>query len=506
MKNTETIFFKAQDGVILNGIMYKNTNKTAKIIISVHGMATNCIKKRDEIIAKKANEINIDFLAFNNRGHDLVNYIKKESEEKPELAGTAYEEIAESYEDIVGAINYAIEQGYKEIYIIGHSLGCTKTIYTYNKLIEENEKGILEKIKGIILLSLVDIPLAIQVYLKDDFPVMVTYAKNMKREKMENQLMPAESFIHPISVKTFLRYAIENKDIDFAKFSDKNYNFEELNNIKVPLFMRWGNQRELIIQEADKLCEQLKGKIKNDKLDIGYIDGADHSYTGKEEAPEFMKAEVESFIEGLYEDQKQGEKVKVTCTKSNEGFATAGGVQYVACAGNFKDAGLEYTGALKVLQMIFSYEYLWIQIRVKGGAYGCMCSFSDQGDSMFVTYRDPNLSESYKVYDEAADYVADFDADDRDMKKYIIGTNGSMDMPMEAVDMGARSFHAYFLGKTEADLQKVRDQVLSCTQEDIRALAPIVKAVVEAGNRCCIGNEEKIDQNKEYFDEVKHVL
>ena len=111
------------------------------------------------------------------------------------------------------------------------------------------------------------------------------------------------------------------------------------------------------------------------------------------------------------------------------------------------------------------------------------CAVSQiRGDSMFVTYRDPNLSESYKVYDEAADYVADFDADDRDMKKYIIGTIGSMDMPMEAVDIGgARSFHAYFLGKTEADLQKVRDQVLSCTQEDIRALAPIVKAVVEAG-------------------------
>ena len=115
----------------------------------------------------------------------------------------------------------------------------------------------------------------------------------MKREKMENQLMPEESFIHPISVKTFLRYAIENKDIDFAKFSDKNYNFEELNNIKVPLFMRWGNQRELIIQEADKLCEQLKGKIKNDKLDIGYIDGADHSYTGKEE---ILANEIQNFF------------------------------------------------------------------------------------------------------------------------------------------------------------------------------------------------------------------
>ena len=174
MKNVETIFLKAQDGVILNGIIYKSTNKTSKIIISVHGMATNCIKKRDEKIAEKANKIDIDFLAFNNRGHDIINYIKKEDKEKSELAGTAYEEISESYEDIIGAINYATERGYKEIYIMGHSLGCTKTIYTYNKLIEENNKEILDQIKGIILLSLVDIPLAFQIYLKENFPAMVT--------------------------------------------------------------------------------------------------------------------------------------------------------------------------------------------------------------------------------------------------------------------------------------------------------------------------------------------
>ncbi len=125
--------------------------------------------------------------------------------------------------------------------------------------------------------------------------------------------------------------------------------------------------------------------------------------------------------------------------------------------------------------------------------------FLDQGDSMFVTYRDPNLSESYKVYDEAASYVENFDADDRDMKKYIIGTIGSMDMPMEAVDMGARTFSCIFLGKTKLIFRRSRDQVLSCTQEDIRALAPIVKAVVEAGNRCYTGNKEKMDQNKRIF-------
>lgn len=293
--NIKTIFFKATDGVDLKGIIYKSQNSTQKILISIHGMATNCIKQRDEKIAEKLNEINIDLMAFNNRGHDLVNYIKKENNEKQELAGTSYEEISECYEDILGAINYAIQNNYNEIYLMGHSLGSTKTIYAYNKMLKENE-DIIEKIKGVILLSLVDIPTATKIYLQDNFAPMVTYAKNMKKEGMENGLMPEKSFIHPISIKTFLRYAIENKDIDFAKFSDNTYKFEEINNIKVPLFMRWGNVRELILQNVDELCNSLKTKINNSQLNIGYIDGANHSYDGKEE---ILANEIKKFIEHI---------------------------------------------------------------------------------------------------------------------------------------------------------------------------------------------------------------
>lgn len=288
----ETIFFKATDGVHLKGIIYKSKNNTKKILISVHGMATNIIKKRDEIISKKISELDIDFFAFNNRGHDLINYIKKEKKEKNELAGTSYEEVSECYEDILGAINYAIENNYNEIYLMGHSLGATKTIYAYNKFLKKN-KEIIDNIKGIMLLSLVDIPVTTRIYLQDNFPVMVTYAKNMKKEGMENQLMPEKSFIHPISIKTFLRYAVENEDINFARFSDDTYKFEELNNIKVPLFMRWGNDKELILQKADELCNFLKTKINNPKLDIGYIEGANHSYSEKEE---ILANEIVKFI------------------------------------------------------------------------------------------------------------------------------------------------------------------------------------------------------------------
>ena len=293
--NMQTTFFRATDGAELKGIIYNSSNNTEKILISIHGMATNCIKQRDEKIAEKLNELNIDFLAFNNRGHDLISYIKKADKEKEELAGTSYEEISECYEDILGAINYAIQKGYSEIYLMGHSLGSTKIVYAYNKFLKENKK-IVDKIKGIVLLSLVDIPMAIRIYLQDDFPSMITYAKNMKKEGMENQLMPEESFIHPISVKTFLRYAIENEDINFARFSDNSYDFKELNNIKVPLFMRWGNNKELILQTANQLCDFLKSKVLNSKLDIGYIEGANHNYFGKEE---ILAKEITEFIKNI---------------------------------------------------------------------------------------------------------------------------------------------------------------------------------------------------------------
>ena len=270
----ELINFMATDGVNLEGILYKaSSNISEKIILSVHGMTSNCFKKRDIEIAKKANEKGIDYFAFNNRGSEIVKYIEKETEGQPakELAGTAYEDVLEGYEDIVGAIIKLKELGYKNIYLQGHSLGCTKIVYTYNELINNDETEILENIKGVILLSLVDIPMALKVYLRDNF----------KHENKIYEMMPRESFIHPISVKSFLRYARDNKDIDFANYGKDN-ELEKLNNIQVPLFMSWGNDNEMIIQQADELSTMVNNIITNENKNIDYIDGANHSYTGKE--------------------------------------------------------------------------------------------------------------------------------------------------------------------------------------------------------------------------------
>lgn len=281
----ERIDFLATDGINLNGFIYKadTSSNSKKVILAVHGMSSNCFKKRDEIIAKKMNENGIDYFCFNNRGSELVKYIRKNINGKKEkhLGGTTYEDVLEGYEDIVGAILKLEELGYKEIYLQGHSLGCTKIVYTYNELKEEEDKN-LENIKGVILLSLIDIPSTLKIYLRDKFDTYLNLAEEKEKAGLKKELMPKDAFIHPISVKSFLRYARDNKEIDFARYSEDN-DFEKLNNIDCPIMMRWGNNNEMILQNAEELVELINQKINNPKKDISFIDGADHGYHDKEE-------------------------------------------------------------------------------------------------------------------------------------------------------------------------------------------------------------------------------
>lgn len=290
--NIEIVKFDAADGVVLDGILRKNGKENKKILIQLHGMTSNCFKNREKVIAEKAAEIGIDTLCFNNRGSDVIRYAKKivYGEDKSFLAGTAYENIEESYFDIVGAIEFVKSLGYEHIFLQGHSLGSTKVVYTYNKLKNENSK-ILDNIKGIILLSLVDIPGTVEMEADTSY---IDYALEKEKQGKEMELMPFESYINPMSVKTFLRYTKYNEDIDFARYGKKDDKFEILNKIEVPLFMRWGNDNEMIKQNAKDLVEFMNNKIKNDCKDIGYIDGANHSYSDYEES---LGEQIVTFIE-----------------------------------------------------------------------------------------------------------------------------------------------------------------------------------------------------------------
>ena len=188
--------------------------------------------------------------------------------------------------------------------------------------------------------------------------------------------------------------------------------------------------------------------------------------------------------------------------KKNEGFKNSAQVQYVTRAGNFVKKGYAYDASLRVLKTILNSEYLWKQIREQGGAYGCNCVFSKSGESYFSSYRDPNLAKTNDVFQRVPEYIRNFDADERNMTKYIIGTISPMETPLTAVGKGNRSMSAYFSGETLENLKKEKRQVLDTDQEKIRSLADTVQAVLEDDSICVVGNEGKIEEDKALFMKV----
>ncbi len=288
----EKVYFELEDKVELVGLLHKPENTTDEVVISIHGMQSNCFKKREDILAKVINNAGIAYFAFDNRGANLMCYTKKTDGTKTLNGGSVYEDVLESYYDIKGAIEKMLELGYTKIHLQGHSLGCTKIVYAYNRLKKENYKN-LENIQSIILLSLVDL-VDLQKYDLgiDKYNKMLEFAIDKETKGEEMELMPFDSFDHPISVKSYLRYYRDNQEIDFAKFNDNNYDFKEINNINIPLFLRWG-ENDLVVQKLDELIEFLKTKINNPKLDIGYIKNTDHGYTNKEEV---LGEEIKKFL------------------------------------------------------------------------------------------------------------------------------------------------------------------------------------------------------------------
>lgn len=230
------------------------------------------------------------------------------------------------------------------------------------------------------------------------------------------------------------------------------------------------------------------------------------SFTGNNEAYGNAKPSLEKVIAGFNKMSAIGNQAEVHFNTAKEAFIDASQIQYVAKTGDFVCEGYEYTGALRLLRIILSYDYLWINVRVKGGAYGCMNTFLRSGESYFVSYRDPNLSDTLDVYDRIPEYIKSFSPDERDMTKYIIGTFSALDTPMNPEAKGSRSLSAYLEGITYEQIQKERDEILNAQPEDIRRLADLVEAVLKKDSICVIGNENMIKESAGLFENVEKLI
>lgn len=399
-----------------------------------------------------------------------------------------YTGILQSVLGIIDTTNYEYGELFNEINVNTGGIGTSLELYTDVTRVKEKEFRATFEIRGKALYPKMDVLFSMMREI-----LMESRLEDEKRLKEILAMLKSRlqmSFLSSGHTTAVLRALSYTSPV--AKFKDDTDGIGLYEKVKE------------IEEDFDGCKEELIRSLKEIARRIFRVDNMMMSYTssreGLEPALDALAAVKGSLNAGGEADHTA---CVIHCTKRNEGFKTSSKVQYVARCGNFIDGGQEYTGALQILKVILSYDYLWQNIRVKGGAYGCMSNFNRAGEGYLVSYRDPNLEKTVEVYEGVVDYLKNFTVDDRDMNKFIIGTMSNLDRPMNPAAKGSRSMNLYMNHITEEMLRQERAQILDAGQEDIRRLADIVQAVLDAGLICVIGSEEKIEQQKQLFGEVR---
>lgn len=251
------------------------------------------------------------------------------------------------------------------------------------------------------------------------------------------------------------------------------------------------NRKDELVEILSKL---VKGLLRSKNLLLDYT-------SLKEEAGirDAFAHLMERLDQGTFEEMPK----RLVPVKRNEGFTNSAKVQYVCRAGKLFEKSSEYTGSMKVLRTILGYDYLWNHVRVEGGAYGCMSLFKKNGLGYFVSYRDPNLTKTNEVFENVVSYLETFEASEREMTQFIIGTISDEDIPLTPAASGNRSYMMYRRGITVEEVQKERDELLATTDAQIRLLAPYLKNMLASDCICVVGNENAIADAKTLFAEIK---
>jgi Zn-dependent M16 (insulinase) family peptidase len=192
--------------------------------------------------------------------------------------------------------------------------------------------------------------------------------------------------------------------------------------------------------------------------------------------------------------------------QKDEGFMIPSQVNYVATAGNYRAAGFDYSGCFNVVSNIMYSDYLWNNVRVQGGAYGCMFRFSRSGLIGFSSFRDPNLSRTLDVYGKAKDYLANFQAGQREMTKFIIGAISDLDPALSPRDTALLATKRYVANISQEDVQREWEETLKTGPDNIHAFANLLAGAISPTDKCVIGGEKALGTESKQFRSVVNLL
>ena len=271
---------------------------------------------------------------------------------------------------------------------------------------------------------------------------------------------------------------------------------EQVSGIDYYHFLKQVRQQLQAGQEQDviKQLQRVHKRLLNaTRLSILYI--------GAEERGSIVQKEVLGRFEPL-PASPIGDKVDyLPGERQHEAFVTAQDVNYVAQA-SFGYDQMTYAGVDEVASTMIRFDYLWNNIRVKGGAYGS--TYQVKADSSFnlASYRDPNIAETLNTYEGIPNYFAQLEMSQESFDKNIIGTMNRFEKPLSAHAKGMKIFGKYMTGRSQAEERQLKEEILNCRLEDIQARAKIYQAVFQDKAIVVIGNKARIDQEADRFDQI----
>lgn len=230
------------------------------------------------------------------------------------------------------------------------------------------------------------------------------------------------------------------------------------------------------------------------------------TFTGSKEDFETFKRHSIPVLNELNDENLVKQPFTKALEIKNEGFKTSQEVQYVAKGYNQTLLDYPLDGKIFFIKTLIRLEYFWDEIRVKGGAYDGMAIVNSLGDVAGVSYRDPNLKETFEIYRKTGEFLKNYYPSSEEFEKTLIGTFSTLDRPLSVAQKGSIAFSRYFTHVTQEKVQRLRDQILQATPEKIRAFAKTMDEIMQQDIHVVIGNGQRIEENKEQFKQIRSLI
>lgn len=271
---------------------------------------------------------------------------------------------------------------------------------------------------------------------------------------------------------------------------------EQLSGVDFYLFLRD------LLDHFDERLDDLRAKLTELADRIFVADGCLASFTGSDEDFDAYWAAAGDL--GLDAGDGAGRDALVVpapCDR-HEAFVIPSDICFAARACDPRRLGIDVTGAWAVAANALSYDYLWNEIRVKGGAYGCGFRAAGERQAAFYTYRDPAIDPSIERVARAGEWLGSFEPDEAAFEGFIVSCVSGMDAPVKPYALTKRRNTTYLAGLDPHAREERRAQMLAATPGELRSLGTDVTRIAAESPTCVFGGRDVIAKSNANFNVV----